>query len=256
MSIIQIKNLSKAFTLPKRNVPVVKDASVVLPKRDISVLKDITLEILSGGYLLIFGPSGCGKTTLLNLILGLETPTSGKITVRDKNLGKMTSREKSVFRSKNFATIFQNSYWLKSLNVLENVALPLYLRGLDKQLAKRRAREALTLSGMHEFALSRPNELSSGEQQRVSLARAIVSDAPIIIADEPTGNLDSQAGHKLMEILNQEHQKGKTILLVTHNLSYLVHADRKIAMKDGRIIGRFTGDALPHNIKEMLEEDE
>lgn len=255
MPIIQIKNLSKAFTLSKRNVPVVKDTIVALPKRDIEVLKDINLEILTGEYLLIFGPSGCGKTTLLNLILGLETPTSGKIIVHDKNLGKMTSQEKSIFRSKNFSTIFQNSYWLKSLNVLENVALPLYLRGLDKRSAKKRAHEALTIAGMHEFALSRPNELSSGEQQRVSLARAIVSDAPIIIADEPTGNLDSQAGHKLMAILDQEHRQGKTIVLVTHNLSYLVHADKKIAMEDGQIIGRFSGDSLPADIKRELKEE-
>jgi len=240
MPIIEIQNLTKTFDLPGRKV---------------EVLRDIDLSINEGEYVLIFGPSGCGKTTLLNLILALETPTSGKLKVKDKNIGKLTAKERSSFRFKTFSTIYQNSIWLKSLNVLENVALPLYLGGLSERESKEKARESLKMAHTEEFALSRPNELSSGEQQRVSLARAMVTDAQIIIADEPTGNLDSKAGHELMKTLDHLHNLGKTIILVTHNLSYLVHADTKIAMKDGRIIGRFTENALPHNIKEELEEE-
>lgn len=240
MPIIEIQNLAKTFDLPGRKV---------------EVLRDIDLDIKEGEYVLIFGPSGCGKTTLLNLILGLETPTSGKLKVKDRNVGKLATKERSAFRFANFSTIYQNSIWLKSLNVLENVALPLYLGGMSEHEAKEKAKEALKLAHTEEFELSRPNELSSGEQQRVSLARAMVTDAQIIIADEPTGNLDSKAGHELMKTLDHLHNLGKTIILVTHNLSYLVHADTKIAMKDGRIIGRFTENALPHNIKEMLEEE-
>jgi len=240
MSLIEIKNLSKTFELPKRKV---------------EVLRDIDLEIKEGEYILIFGPSGCGKTTLLNLILGLEAPTSGKLIIKDKNIGKLKYAERTAFRFKNFATIYQNSIWLKSLNVLENVALPLYLGGLNEQESKERAREALKSAHMEEFERSRPNELSSGEQQRVSLARAIVADTPIIIADEPTGDLDSHSGHELMKTLNHLHRLGKTIVLVTHNLSYLIYADTKIAMKDGQIIGRFSENALPHKIKKMLEEE-
>jgi putative ABC transport system ATP-binding protein len=240
MPLIQIQNLTKTFDLPGRKV---------------EVLRDIDLEIKEGEYLLIFGPSGCGKTTLLNLILGLETPTSGKLKVKDKNIDKFTPQERTAFRYKNFSTIYQNSIWLKSLNVLENVALPLYLGGMSESEAKEKAAEALKIAHTEGFALSRPNELSSGEQQRVGLARAMVTDAQIIIADEPTGNLDSKAGHELMKTLDHLHNLGKTIILVTHNLSYLVHADTKIAMKDGQIIGRFTEDALPHKIKEMLEEE-
>ncbi|MEI8061607.1 MAG: ABC transporter ATP-binding protein [Candidatus Berkelbacteria bacterium] len=240
MSLIEIQNLTKTFDLPGRKV---------------EVLRDIDLEIKEGEYLLIFGPSGCGKTTLLNLILGLETPTSGKLKIKDQNIAKFTPQERTAFRYKNFSTVYQNSIWLKSLNVLENVALPLYLGGLSEKESKEKAREALKLARTEEFALSRPNELSSGEQQRVSLARAMVTDAQIIIADEPTGNLDSKAGHELMKTLDHLHNLGKTIILVTHNLSYLVHADTKIAMKDGQIIGRFTENALPHKIKEMLEEE-
>jgi len=240
MPLIQIQNLTKTFDLPGRKV---------------EVLRDIDLDIKEGEYLLIFGPSGCGKTTLLNLILGLETPTSGKLKIKDVNTAKLTPQERTAFRYKNFSTVYQNSIWLKSLNVLENVALPLYLGGMSESEAKDKAKEALKLAHTAEFELSRPNELSSGEQQRVSLARAMVTDAQIIIADEPTGNLDSKAGHELMKTLDHLHNLGKTIILVTHNLSYLVHADTKIAMKDGQIIGRFTENALPHNIKEMLEEE-
>lgn len=240
MPIIEIQNLTKTFDLPGRKV---------------EVLRDIDLSIKEGEYILIFGPSGCGKTTLLNLILGLETPTSGKLKVKDKNIGKMTPKERSAFRYKTFSTIYQNSIWLKSLNVIENVALPLYLGGLSERESKEKAREALKTAHTEEFALSRPNELSSGEQQRVSLARAMVTDAQIIIADEPTGNLDSKAGHELMKTLDHLHNLGKTIILVTHNLSYLVHADTKVAMKDGRIIGRFKENALPQNINKELEEE-
>jgi ABC-type lipoprotein export system ATPase subunit len=238
--IIQIENLTKTFNLPGRKI---------------EVLRDINLEVKDGEYVLIFGPSGCGKTTLLNLILALETPTSGKLNINTRNIAKLTPRERSAFRYKYFSTIYQNSIWLKSLNVLENVALPLYLGGLGEKESKEKAMESLKLAHIEEFARSRPNELSSGEQQRVSLARAMVTDAPIIVADEPTGNLDSRAGHELMKTMDHLHDIGKTIILVTHNLSYLVHADTKIAMKDGRIIGNFSENHLPPKVKEMLEEE-
>jgi len=240
MPLIEIKNLSKTFKLPKR---------------DVEVLRGINLEVKEGEFVLIFGPSGCGKTTLLNLILGLETPTSGKIKIKEKNIEKLPTKDRARFRLKNFSSVYQNSIWLKSLNVLENIALPLYLDGLSEAEAKQKAKQALLAVKMEEFANSRPNELSSGEQQRIGVARAIVDDAEIIIADEPTGNLDSKAGHDLMRTLDHFHQIGKTILLVTHNLSYLAHADTKIAMKDGQIIGKFHENALPHRIKEELEEE-
>lgn len=238
--IIQIKNLTKNFKTPKRNI---------------EVLKGVDFDIYEGGYILIFGPSGCGKTTLLNLILGLETPTEGEITVMGKSMGKLPPFERAAFRAKNFGTVYQNTIWLKSFNVLDNVALPLYLQGVDTHMAQKQAIAALTQANMFDFAKSRPNDLSSGEQQRINLARAIVSEAPIIIADEPTGNLDTKAGNELMKTLGHLHKQLRTIILVTHNLSYLVHADRKVAMKDGRIIGHFTGNSLPKLIEEMLEEE-
>ena len=238
--LIEIKNLIKTFDLPKRKV---------------EVLRDIDLEIKEGEFVLIFGPSGCGKTTLLNLILGLETPTSGEIKIKNHILDRFTLKERAAFRLKNFATIFQSQIWLKSLNVLENVALPLYLRGLNENRAQEMANEALAFSKIEKFAHSRPNELSSGEQQRVGLARAIIDDTPIIVADEPTGNLDSRSGREIMKTLDRLHRLGKTIILVTHNLAYLAYADSKIAMQDGRIIGKFHEDTLPSKIKDTLKEE-
>jgi len=240
MPIIEIQNLSKTFDLPKRKV---------------EVLRDIDFSVKEGEFVLVFGPSGCGKTTLLNLILGLETPTSGKIKINNKDLSKLTSAEKARYRLKSFSTVYQDSIWLKSLSVIENIALPLYLNGIGETDAKAKARSALKEIDMDKFAASRPNELSSGEQQRVGLARAMVTDAPIIVADEPTGNSDSHTGHNIMKTLEHLHKQGKTIILVTHNLSYLAHADTKIAMKDGQIIGKFHENALPHHLKEMLEEE-
>ena len=239
MPIIEIHNLYKTFKLPKREV---------------EVLRGINLEIKEGEFVLIFGPSGCGKTTLLNIILGLEVPTKGRVKIKGKYLEHLDSKGRAKFRLKNFSSVYQNSIWLKSLNVLENIALPLYLDGLGEAEAKQKAKQALSAVKMEEFINSRPNELSSGEQQRIGVARAIVDDTEIIIADEPTGNLDSKAGHDLMRTLDHFHKIGKTILLVTHNLSYLAHADTKIAMKDGQIIGKFHENALPHKIKEELED--
>lgn len=221
MPLIEIKNLTKTFKLPRKNV---------------EVIRGINLEIKEGDFVLIYGPSGCGKTTLLNLILGLETPTLGEVKVKSHILNHLRPQERAAFRLKNFAMIFQVQIWLKSLNVLENVALPLYLRGQSARSAREKASEALTFAGMEKFAHSRPNELSSGEQQRISLARAMVVDAPIIIADEPTGNLDSTASDKainFLDILNKRY--GKTVILVTHNQSYWSLGSCQIEMKDGRI---------------------
>lgn len=239
--IIQIKNLTKTFETHER---------------EIDVIRGVDLDIYPGEFILIFGPSGCGKTTLLNLILGLEVPTSGEIIINGQNLAEFSPDDMSLFRRSVFGIVFQNAVWLKSFNILENVALPLYLDGIDPKEARVTALECLRKTNMQQFASSQPYELSGGEQQRVGLARALVNDSPIIVADEPTGNLDSKSGHNLMHTLEGLHNQKKTIILVTHNLSYLTHADRKVAMKDGQILGHFTGDALPKMIRDELEEEE
>jgi len=222
--IIEIKNLTKTFNLPRKNV---------------EVIRDINLEIKEGDFALIYGPSGCGKTTLLNLILALETPTSGEIKIKSHILNHFKPKERAAFRLKNFACVFQSQIWLKSLNVLDNVALPLYLRGQDACYARERAGTALAFAGVEKFSHSRPNELSSGEQQRVGLARAIICDAPIIVADEPTGNLDSTASNKVINILDTLNKRyKKTIILVTHNQSYWEFGSQQIEMRDGQIYAR------------------
>jgi ABC-type lipoprotein export system ATPase subunit len=240
MSIIKIKKLNKSFSVGKRKF---------------DILHNIDLDIKKGQYVMIFGPSGCGKTTMLNIILGLEKPTSGSVIVEETNLARQKLKDIASLRGRYFSTIYQNSIWVKSFNVLGNVALPLYLQGFGRVEARKRALDALGLANMTDFAHSRPSEMSSGEQQRVGLARAIVTNAPIIVADEPTGNLDSRASHILMTTLKQLHKDGKTIVLVTHNLSYLAHADVKVAMKDGRIVGHFTSDSIPVQIKRVLEQE-
>jgi len=222
-TIIELKNLFKTFKLPHR--------------RQVEVLKDVNLEIKEGEFVLVYGPSGCGKTTLLNLILGLETPTEGKVVVKDRNLAHMTTRKRSLFRLKNFGPVYQNQIWLKSLNVVENVALPLYLAGRDKRTAIAHALGCLEIPGMTRFAKSRPNELSAGEQQRIGLARALAVDAPIIVADEPTGNIDSRASDEMMSVFDTLNRRfKKTIVLVTHNQAYWTIGTRQVELLDGKII--------------------
>ena len=238
-SIIQIRGLNKTFDTEKRKI---------------EVLKNVNIDISAGEYVLIFGPSGCGKTTLLNHILGLEVPTHGQIMIKGKDIAKFDAMQRDEFRARYFGTVYQTAIWMKSLNVLDNVALPLYLMGEGTKMAQKQALYALTKANMFSFAKSVPNELSIGEQQRINLARALVTEAPIIIADEPTGNLDSQAGEILMNTLDGLHRQGRTIILVTHNLSYLDRAEKKIAMKDGKVIGEFKENKMPRAIEEALGE--
>lgn len=221
MPIIKISNLTKTFKLPKRNV---------------EVLRGINLEVKTGDFVLIFGSSGCGKTTLLNLILGLETPTSGEIKVKGHTTSQLKPKERAAFRLENFACVYQTQTWLKALNILDNVALPLYLRASGTRLARSRARDVLSSVGMEKVLYSRPNELSSGEQQRVGLARAIICNAPIIIADEPTGNLDSTTSDEVMNIFDMLNKRyKKTIILVTHNQAYWGIGSKRIEMQDGKV---------------------
>jgi putative ABC transport system ATP-binding protein len=217
------------------------------------VLKGVDLEIYSGEFVVLFGPSGCGKTTLLNCLIGLEPPTAGKITVRDKEITSLEEDDKAQFRAKKFGIIYQMPYWIKALTVVENVALPLTIAGVEESHALKRAKKTLVKAGVKKVADQLPTELSGGEQQRVGLARALVSWPWIIVADEPTGNLDIESGKKLMDLLKMlSQEQRRTVILVTHNLDYLQYATRKIAMEDGRIVGDSTRDS--QQIAEMLEE--
>lgn len=219
---IKIDNVSKTF-----HVGV----------QDVQILKNITLEIKSGDFVVIFGPSGCGKSTLLNVILGLEEPTNGKINILNQDLyGHWDEDERANFRKQNIGMVYQQPRWIRALNVVKNVAFPLSLLGEDKNMRQNKAMEMLKLVGMAEWAEYMPSELSSGQQQKASLSRALITNPDILIADEPTGNLDYKSGQELMQLIDGLNQKtGKTFLMVTHDLEYIKFAKTTVEMFDGQI---------------------
>ncbi len=219
---IKVLNVSKSFHIGTQ---------------DIQVLKDISFNVKNGDLLIIFGPSGCGKSTLLHTILGLEPPSSGTITLLDKNIyGLENEDERGEFRKKHIGMVYQQPNWIKSLNVVENVSFPLLLLGMGKERVQDKAMQSLKKVQMEDWALYTSTELSSGQQQRVSLARAMVTNPEIIIADEPTGNLDFEAGQDLMKLLiSLNEEQNKTIVMVTHDLEYLKFANSAVRILDGEI---------------------
>jgi len=236
--IIKIENLKKSYR------PEGTD-------REIPILQGIDLEIKTGEFAIIYGPSGSGKSTLLHHIIGLETPTSGDIWVKGINITQLTPEQRAIFRTKNFGMVYQLWYWIKSLNVWENVAVPLLIKGYTIRQAKQAAFKALIEIGMQKYAYKKPVQLSGGEQQRVGLARALVTDPKIIIADEPTGNLDTHSADAVMQIFQELNVKHKrTVIMVTHNLAYLPLASKTIALKDGQVVSSGTED-----VKEQIKQE-
>lgn len=205
--------------------------------REIQALRGIDLEIKSTDFMVVYGPSGCGKSTLLNIIAGAEEPTGGRVTVRDQNLFKMDEDGRAAFRSQKLGIVYQMPYWIRSLNVVENVAMPLIIEGIQERKAVKRAGDLLEELGIGALALQRPTQLSGGEQQKVGFARAVIANPWIIIADEPTGNLDTTASDEVMSLFNTLNvKKRKTIVLVTHNPAYWQVGTRRIEMRDGQIL--------------------
>lgn len=217
-----------------------KDVSKVYRTNEIETLalENVNIEIKEGEFVSIMGPSGCGKSTLLNIIGLLDLPTTGNVELLDQNTSNMNDSKLSEFRNKNIGFVFQSFHLIPSLNVMENVALPLiYRSGVKRSYRKDRIEEILTKLGlshrMHHF----PSQLSGGQCQRVAIARAIVGDPKIILADEPTGNLDSKMGQEVMDILHQlNREEGRTIVMVTHNENQARSTDRIIRFFDGRQI--------------------
>jgi len=206
----------------------------------IPVLKGISLNINQGDFAVIFGPSGCGKSTLLHCILGMEKPTSGKVVIDGSDITTMIEDEIVQFRKTRIGIVFQQSIWIKSLNVIENVSFPNILKGMKVEEAQRLAMESLKEVRLEAWADHHPSSLSSGQQQRVSLARALTLDPLIIVADEPTGNLDTVAGDELIGLLdNLNKEKGKTIIMVTHDLEYMKFANKLFHIIDGILVEQF-----------------
>ena len=214
-------------------------------------LAGIHLEIRNGEYLAIAGPSGCGKSTLLSILGLLDTPTGGTYMLNSRPVANLTAAERARTRNREIGFIFQSFNLIGDLTVYENVELPLTYRGMKPAERRKRAEEALEKVGMAHRARHLPSQLSGGQQQRVAVARAVGGAPSILLADEPTGNLDSKNGEAVMELLRELHREGATICMVTHDPRYARHADRSIHLFDGRVVEE---DGSKHRGEKELEE--
>lgn len=210
--------------------------SYLMGKNELKVLKNVTFNIERGEFVSIVGPSGSGKSTLMNIIGCLDVPTSGKYYLDGIDASEMASSEQADIRNRKIGFVFQSFNLLPKLTALENVMLPLIYRRVPEKEQKERALLALQKVGLGDRSLHRPNELSGGQQQRVAIARAIAGDPPIILADEPTGNLDSKSGIEIMEILTDLNGRGATLVMITHDDKLARESGRMVMIKDG-IIG-------------------
>ncbi len=199
-------------------------------------LSDIHLEIRRGEYLAIAGPSGCGKTTLLSLLGLLDSPTEGTYLLDGQPVAKLSASDRARVRNRQIGFIFQAFNLIGDLTVYENVELPLTYRGMPAEDRRKRVQAALERVGMSHRMKHFPAQLSGGQQQRVAVARAVAGDPAILLADEPTGNLDSTNGEAVMELLRELHQGGATICMVTHDARYARHAERSVHLFDGKVV--------------------
>jgi putative ABC transport system ATP-binding protein len=199
-------------------------------------LSDIHLEIRNGEYVAIAGPSGCGKTTLLSILGLLDSPTDGTYMLDGQPVAKLSAADRARVRNRQIGFIFQAFNLIGDLTVYENVELPLTYRGMPSDERRKRVQSALERVGMSHRMKHFPAQLSGGQQQRVAVARAVAGDPAILLADEPTGNLDSTNGEAVMELLRELHQGGATICMVTHDPRYARHADRSVHLFDGKVV--------------------
>ena len=209
--------------------------SYFMGKMELEVLKGINLDINKNEYVALMGPSGSGKSTLMNIIGCLDTPTSGKYILNNNDISTTEDNELAEVRNKEIGFVFQQFNLLPRLTALENVALPLVYAGMGKKLRTEKANHVMELVSLSDRGHHKPNELSGGQCQRVAIARALVNDPSLILADEPTGNLDTKTSYEIMEIFNAIHENGNTIVLVTHEEDIANHAHRIVRLRDGVI---------------------
>lgn len=218
---IQINNLKKEFKQGKSNI---------------QVLKNVDLEIQEGEFVAIMGPSGAGKSTLLQLLAGLDVPTEGEIIINNNYLHEMSERERTIFRRRNIGLVFQNYQLLPNLTVEENIAFPLHADGKSSKDKMYVITELLESVGLSDFENTKPNLLSGGQQQRVAIARALVNNPSVLLADEPTGNLDRNTAEDTLNLITKfNHQYNQTIIMVTHDIFSAGFADRILLFKDGEV---------------------
>lgn len=231
MAIIETSNLWKTYAMGTE---------------EIHALCGVSIEVEKGEYVAIMGPSGSGKSTLMNLIGCLDTPTKGTYLLNGNNVGRMNDDELARIRNKEIGFIFQTFNLLPRATALQNVELPMIYAGLPAKVRSERAEHALQMVELDDRMGHRPNELSGGQRQRVAIARALVNSPSILLADEPTGNLDSKTGRDIINLFERLHQQGNTILLITHEADVAAHAKRVINIRDGKV-GSDTETDLSHD---------
>ena len=219
-NIIDIRNLQKVY---------------VMGDNQVNALQSVTLAITKNEYVALMGPSGSGKSTLMNLIGCLDSPSGGEYYLNNKLVSSMSDSELAQVRNKEIGFVFQTFNLLPRLSALENVALPLVYAGWNRTQRMERAEEILEAVGLKERMEHKPNELSGGQRQRVAVARALVNNPSIILADEPTGNLDTKTSYEIMELFEEIHAAGNTIILVTHEADIAAHAHRIVRLRDGLV---------------------
>ena len=207
----------------------------VMGDEEIHALRGVSIEIERGEYVAIMGPSGSGKSTLMNLIGCLDTPSKGSYLLNEKEVEAMNDDELARIRNEEIGFVFQTFNLLPRATALHNVELPLVYAGVSSKIRQERARQALEKVELTSRASHRPNELSGGQRQRVAIARALVNNPSILLADEPTGNLDSKTGMEIMGVFSRLHESGNTIILVTHEAEIAAHAHRVISIRDGQV---------------------
>jgi putative ABC transport system ATP-binding protein len=207
----------------------------VIGEETIHALKDVSLSIYKNEYVALMGPSGSGKSTLMNMLGCLDSPSDGEYILNNLSVAKMSDNDLAQVRNKQIGFVFQTFNLLPRASTLENVALPLIYAGFSKQDRDTRAKEVLESVGLGNRMNHKPNELSGGQRQRVAIARALVNNPAIILADEPTGNLDSKTSVEIMGLFEEIHKKGNTIILVTHEEDIALHAHRIVRLKDGLV---------------------
>lgn len=221
MSLIKLESISKNYGVGQNRV---------------EALKKVSLDIYKGDMVAVLGTSGSGKSTLMNIIGCLDTPTNGKYYLDGRDVSRMTDYQLSIVRGRKVGFVFQSFNLIPSLSALENVELPLIYRGISRNRSRTLAKEALKKVGLENRIKHKPSELSGGQQQRVAIARAIASRPPVILADEPTGNLDSKSGREVMELLKNLNSIGHTVVIITHDIRLASEIPQKIVISDGKII--------------------
>ncbi len=221
MSIIELHDVHKVYDMGAEKV---------------RALNGVDLAIARGEYVAIMGPSGSGKSTMMNLLGCLDTPSTGSYILNGTAVEKLNDQELAAIRNKEIGFVFQTFNLLARTDALQNVELPLIYAGIPKKERRERAQRALARVGLTDRAHHLPNELSGGQRQRVAIARALVNDPSILLADEPTGNLDTATSTDIMNLFDELHSQGNTVILVTHEADIAAHADRKIVLRDGKVL--------------------